>query len=167
MVNATPDIPLENRISPARAAVKIATPDLMITNNESVNISQIEIMTELIFEDIGGQELINIARNDIVNGQNIAYQPIKNLLDINLQYNSKNILSLENTSETVFNNFPIKLDTHIPNVGNGPDGENVYISSLTGDLIVEVVNMQVGEQVEVEILVTGGLLDDTIYGGES
>jgi hypothetical protein len=167
LVNATPDIPLENRISPATAAVKVATPDLMISNNEPINPSQVEIMTELIFEDIGGQELINIARNDIVNGQNIAYHPIKNLLDINFQYNPKNILSLENTSETFFNNFPIKLDTHIPNVGNGPDGENVYISDLTGDLVVELVNMQVGEQVEVEILVTGGLLDDTIYGGES
>lgn len=162
MVDSVPAVPLENRVSPAMSAIKIATPDLIIESDESV---QPEVMTDLIFEDIGGQEIINMVRSDFINGQSIIYQPIKNLSDINFQYNSKNILSLENTSETYFNNFPIKLDTHIPNVGNGLNGEAVYIDAATGDLVVEVVNMAIDEQVEVEILVTGTLLDDTIYEG--
>lgn len=144
----------------AQPSVKPATPDIMIGRDELVPI---EIMTNLIFEDIGGQEIINIARADLVNGQNIVYQPIKNLSEINSQYNTKNIISLENTSETIFNNFPIRLDTHIPIVGNGLNGIPVYIDSGNGNLIVEVVNMKAGEQVEVEILTTGALLDDTIY----
>jgi alpha-L-arabinofuranosidase len=77
--------------------------------------------------------------------------------------NSKNIISLENTSETFFNNFPIKLDTHIPNVGTGPAGDYVYIDQTTGNLIINVINMQADEQVEVQIMVSGNLLDDTIY----
>jgi hypothetical protein len=153
---------LENKISPSRPAVKIATPDLILENNEQV---EIEVMADLIFEDIGGQEIINIARTDLVNGQNIKYAPIKNLLDINFQYNSKNIMSLESTSETYFNNFPIRLDNHIPNVGNGPNGEYLYIDSQTGNLVINVVNMQQGEQVEVQILTAGELIDDTIYTG--
>lgn len=163
MVSAIPTQSfLESKVSPARAAVKVATPDLILENNEQV---QIDVMTDLIFEDIGGQEIINIARNDLVNGQNIKYNPIKNLLDINFQYNSKNIMSLENTSETFFNNFPIRLDTHVPNIGNGPDGAYVYIDPQNGNLIINVVNMQNGEQVEVQILTAGELIDDTIYGG--
>lgn len=161
MVDSVPNQGLlESKISPARSAIKIATPDLILVNNEEI---QLEVMTDLIFEDIGGQEIINITRNDLVNGQNILYQPIKNLLDINFQYNSKNIISLENTSETFFNNFPIRLDAHIPEIGNGPNGEYVYIDSETGNLVINVINMQTAEQVEVQILTTGNLLDDTIY----
>lgn len=140
-------------------AVKIASPDIMLGRDESVPI---EIMTDLIFEDIGGQEIINIARTDLVNGQHVIYQPIKNLLDINSQYNSKNILSLENTADTIFNNFPIRLDTHVSNYAT-TDSPNVpvYIDGTTGNLIIEVINMERGEQVEVEILTTGVLLNDT------
>jgi hypothetical protein len=133
----------------------------MIGKDEVVPI---EIMTNLIFEDIGGQEIINISRADLVNGQKVVYQPIKNLSDIDSQYNSKNIMSLENTSETVFNNFPIRLDTHVADYAI-TDSPNVpvYIDSTTGNLIIEVINMGTGEQVEVEILNAGLLLDDTIY----
>lgn len=165
MVDAVPtQYFLENKISPPRPAVKIATPDLILENNEQVAI---DVMTDLIFEDIGGQEIITIARNDLVNGQNIVYTPIKNLLDINFQYNSKNIMPLENTSETFFNNFPIKFEAHVPDVGNGPNGEYVYIDEQTGNLIINVVNMATDEQVEVQILSAGDLLDDTIYEDES
>jgi len=52
--------------------------DTILYNDDSLPI---EIMTDLIFENIGGQELINIARNDTVNGQTIIYQPIKNLTE--------------------------------------------------------------------------------------
>ena len=147
-------------MSPPRAAIKIATPDLILEDTNQINV---EIMTDLIFEDIGGQEIINIARGDLVNGQTINYSPIKNLLSVNFKNNPKNIISLENTSETFFNNFPIKLDTHIPNVGTGPDGDFVYIDQTTGNLIINVINMQTDEQVEVQIMVSGNLLDDTIY----
>ena len=45
------------------SAVKIATPDLIIRDSETMSI---EIMTDLIFEDIGGQELATISRHDLV-----------------------------------------------------------------------------------------------------
>jgi hypothetical protein len=118
----------------------------------------IDIMSDLIFEDIGGQELINIARNDIVNGQTISYQPIKNLSSLQQQYNPNNILSLQQTSDKYFANFSIKLDERIPTQGSGPNGEYVYLEEGTGDLIIEVVNMPSSEQVDVEIT-----LDGTIY----
>lgn len=146
--------------SASATSVKIATPDIMIGKDEAVPV---EIMTNLIFEDIGGQEIINIARTDLVNGQKVVYQPIKNLSDINSQYNSNNIMSLENTSETVFNNFPIRLDTHVPDYSLS-DSPNVPVYIDTdGNLVIEVINMETGEQVEVEILNSGIKLNDTIY----
>lgn len=159
MVDASPVV-LENaKISPPTPAIKIATPDIMIGRDDPMPI---EIMSDLIFENIGGQEIISMARTDLVNGQNIAYTPIANLSGINSQYNSNNIISLDNTLETVFKNFSIKLDPHVPTVGNGPNGVPVYIDS-SGNLVVEAVNMATGEQIEIQIMTAGNLLDGTIY----
>lgn len=140
--------------------IKVATPEIMIATDETVPI---ELMTDLIFENIGGQELINIARTDIVNGQNVIYQPIKNLTSLYFKYNPQNILALQNTSEEYFKKFPIKLSSKIPNCGNGPDCKHVYLDPSTGDLIIELINMEDEEQVEVQIIVNGNSFDDTIY----
>jgi len=120
-------------------------------------------MFDQIFENIGGQEIINIARNDIINGQSVIYQPIKNLTSINFQYNPQNILGLQDNSEEYFKKFPIKLENTVPNVGTGPNGETVYIEESTGNLIVNVINLNKDEQVEIEILNSGSIFSDTIY----
>jgi hypothetical protein len=132
--------------------------DTILFNDETLPV---EIMADLLFENIGGQELINIARNDTVNGQPIIYQPIKNLSTIQQQYNPNNIVSLQATSDKYFQNFSIKFESKVPNVGNGPNGEHVYIDPETGDLIIEIINVQEGEQVQVEITSSG-----TIYEAE-
>lgn len=159
MVDANPNIPV---VVPSNSSdgVKIATKDIVLYNDES---TPIEVMTDLIFENIGGQEIINIARNDIINGQSVIYQPIKNLTSINFQYNPQNILGLQDTSEEYFKKFPIKLENTIPNVGTGPNGETVYIEESTGNLIVNVIDINKDEQVEIEILNSGSIFSDTIY----
>lgn len=144
--------------TPPPPPVKTAPIDTILFDEEAVPI---QIMSDLIFENIGGQELINIARNDTVNGQQIIYQPIKNLTQIQQEYNPNNVLALQATSDKYFKNFAIKFETKVPNVGSGPDGEHIYIDPKTGELIVEAVNMQEDEQIEVEIT-TGG----TIYEAE-
>ncbi len=160
MVDPVPYVPT---IVPSTASdgVKIASKDIILYNDES---TPIEVMTDLIFEDIGGQEIINIARNDIINGQNVIYQPIKNLTSLYLQYNPQNILALQNTSNEYFKKFPIKFEDKVPTVGTGPNGEIVYIDEETGNIIVNVINLAVDEQVEVEILSSGEIFNDTIYG---
>lgn len=135
--------------------VKSATPDIVIFNDESIPV---EILGDLVFEDIGGHELINIARTDIVNGQSVYYNPIKNLSIIQQQYNPKNIISLQQTSDKYFANFSIKMDGSIPITGNGPNNFNVYLDPKTGDIVVDTVNLQTDEQVEIQVAVDG-----TIY----
>lgn len=142
----------------ASNTVKTATPDIILFDDGLVPI---EVMTDLIFEDIGGQELINIARGDIINGQKITYQPIKNISDIEQQYNPNNIISLQKTSDKYFANFPIQLKDKVPTVGNGPGGESVYFNTSTNDLTIEVINILGDEQVEVQISTDG-----TIYEAE-
>ena len=155
----SPAIPAATSIAPtASATVKTAPMDTILFNDDSVPI---EVMTDLIFENIGGHELINIARNDIINGQKVSYQPIKNLSSIQQQYNYNNILGIQNTSDKYFSNFSIKLDNKIPNNGSGPNGSNVYLDNQTGNLVIETVNMENDEQIEVEITISA-----TIYEAE-
>lgn len=142
-------------------AVLVATPALIALSNLPV---EIDIMADLIFENIGGQELINISRNDIINGQDVLYSPIKNLQSLYLEYNPNNIIKLENTADTYFKNFPIRLENKIPAVGTGPDEEIVYIDPTTGDLVINVINLDSDEQVDVQILNGGEILNGTIYG---
>lgn len=149
-------------VSTDTAGVKIATKELFIFKDEVVPI---ETMTDLIFEDIGGHELITIARNDIVSGQNILYRPIKNLTNLYLQYNPQNIVSLQDTSDMFFKNYTIKFDKSIPETGTGPNGEIVYIDSVTGDLVINVTNLESDEQVDVQILNGWSKYDKTNYGG--
>jgi hypothetical protein len=171
-VSATPDVPdiQMTQGSSTRSAVKVATPDLILFNESAIPV---DIMTDLLFEEIGGKEIISIARNDIVNGQEISYNLIGNLNGLERRYNSKNIFSLPDTIEKYFSNFSIRFEIHVPEEGTGPNGQRVYIvqqSSTTasrGDLIIDVINMETNERVDVEVLRSGLVLSDTIYTEES
>jgi hypothetical protein len=171
-VSATPDVPdiQQTSVSSGRNAIKIATPDIIIFNEAAIPV---DAMANLIFEEIGGQEIISIARNDIVNGQKVSYSLIGNLNGLERRYNSKNIFSLPETIEKYFSNFSIRFETHVPEKGTGPNGERVYIvqeSTQTrnrGDLVVDVINMEINERVDIEVLRRGTPLNDTIYEEES
>lgn len=136
-------------------SIKTATPDIILFDDDMLPVN---LMLDLVFEDIGGQELINIGRNDIINGQNVIYQPIKNINLIQQQYNPNNIIGIQETSDKYFAGFSIKFESKIPDVGNGTNGENVYMDSTTGSIIIELVNMSPDDQVEVQMITSG-----TIY----
>lgn len=140
-------------------ATRPAGPELLI---QSTTVDPLVIYTT-IFEDLAGKELINIARNDVVNGQNISYKPISNLSSLGQKYNSQNIIPVQGASKEYFDNFPIKLDKKIPDSGTGPFGEVVYIDQDTKDLVINVSGLLDDEQVEVQILSSGSILNDTIY----
>ena len=157
-ITATPPAPepemFSARMFAAPPPVKTATLDIILFDEENIPTDG---MFDQIFENIGGQELISITRSDIVNGQKISYQPIKNLSAIQQRYNSNNILSLQQTADKFFAGFSIKLEDKIPETGNGTNGENVYLNAA-GDLIIEFINVNPDEQVETQISVSG-----TIY----
>jgi len=176
--NATANLP-DPKASSKSNAVKIATPDLIIQGDELVSI---EIMTDLIFEDIGGQELATISRHDLVNGQKVVYNPIKNLTDLYLQYNPNNILRLQ-SSDSFFKSLSIAILDRLPVCGNGydliekvgvadktkwtkvPNCKSIYIDPISGDLVINLINVKEGEQAEVQLLTSGEIYDATIYNG--
>ena len=163
-------------------SVKIATPDLIIFGDELMNI---ETMTDLIFEDIGGYELSTISRHDLVNGQKVSYSPIKNLTDLYLQYNPNNIVRLQ-SSDSYFKSLSFSIFDRLPECGNGytispplgnpqeqdktkwtktPNCKSVYIDPITGDLVINLINTMNDEQLEVQVLTSGDVFNDTIHSG--
>ena len=163
-VSATPASVTNSSASSMSSQVKSATKDIILFDDGAVPFA---LMADLVFEDIGGQELINIARRDTVNGQKISYQPIKNLSSIEQQYNPNNIVSLQATADKYFSNFPIKLDDKIPQTGGGPGGDYVYIDTTTGNLIVEAVNLESDEQIEIQIARSGTIYETDFNEGVS
>lgn len=159
-VPAVPNMPVPIPKN-ANFGIRVATPDLILLDQEPLSP---DIMADLIFESIGGRELISIVRHDMVSGQNVIYQPIKNLARIRQLYNPLNIVGLRVTSESIFKNFPIKLENYVPAFGSGPGGKIVYLDKDSGDIIVEVTGAQREDEVEIQVLRSGSVLNGTMYG---
>ena len=132
--------------------VKSAPIDTVIFSDEAFAE---EFLTDVLFEDVVGLELLTLARNDTVNGQDVIYQPIKNLGLLQGIYNPSSILGLSQTSASIFASFSIKLNEKIPSTNTSENGKNYYVDEATGDIIVELVNILNDEQVEVQIAVSG------------
>jgi hypothetical protein len=159
MVNATPSTPQKVEFSRSRG-IKPATPDIIQFNDDIIPVDQ---MADLTFESIGGQEILSIARHDLVNGQKVLYSPIKNLTSLGIAYNPKNIFSVPDTSQAFFGNFSIKLDAYLPEFGTGPNQETVYIDRDTGSLVVNVINLTTNEAVDIQILTDGDEFGDIMF----
>jgi hypothetical protein len=152
--------------------VRIADPDVIQFNDALLDI---DIMTDMIFEGIGGHEIINVARNDLVNGQQVSYGIIRNLDQLSSIYNSETLLANENPNQTIFNNFGILFEDKLPNpglngvgefvsnLGTGPSGEIVYLEAETGNIVINVANMEVNERLEIDLINTFESFNDTIY----
>jgi hypothetical protein len=171
-ISAFPRLPSAQVSRMSSGAVKVATPDLIIDRLEDIPY---EIMRQLVFEGIGGQEILTIARHDLINGQKVSYSPIKNLQFIQSRFNSTNIISLSATPTTIFQSFAIKFEDKLPlpgrlddgsyvvNLGTGPSGEHVYQDSETGSIVINVRNMARDEEVEVQIASAVQEFSGTIY----
>jgi hypothetical protein len=153
-VETRPDYPSSQSADTSVNSVKIATPDIILIKDEVVAA---QIMADLIFQDIGGQEIINIARSDMINGQNVVYQPIKNITSLFYQYNPQNILALQRTDRDYFKSFAINLTDKLPEIKVEDNG----------DVVILVQNMLPSESIEIQTISNVTVLGDTIYSEEN
>jgi hypothetical protein len=101
--------------------VKSAPIDTVVFSDEAFAE---EFLTDVLFEDVIGLELLTLARNDTVNGQDVIYQPIKNLGLLQGTYNPTSILGFSQTSASIFGTFSIKLNEKIPSRSTQENGKN-------------------------------------------
>lgn len=148
-------------------------PAVQLPSNPEIQLVSEDVVPDiiqfnLVFENIGGQEILNIARHDIINGQKIIYQPIQNIARVAAEFSPDKLIQLGPSLKEYFNNFKLEFEDYIPTEGNGPNGEYVYLDS-EGNVIIEVVNI-LDEEVEVQLIAAGTTLAETDYlitGAES
>ena len=158
MVSAIPNIP--GGFSRNSSEVKSATPDLII---EDLNSIPVELIERLIFESIGGQELLLLSRHDTIRGQEIAYRPISNSRDIDFRYTSETILFATESFKNYFKNFSILLESVVPELDGNEYSPNAYVEESTGDIILEFKDVRSGQQIETQTVSIASVFDDTIY----
>lgn len=128
--------------------VKPATPDLIQISEESVPV---EVMTGLLFENIGGTEILSMSRHDLINGIDIAYQQISNLAKVESTFGGQSLISLQNSTEQIFKSYGLRRYQHVPTITEDPSGLNnhVYLDA-SGSVIIELSNLQPDMEIEVE-----------------
>lgn len=65
-----------NYSSVVSSDAKSADPDIVLVAPSTLPV---DIQAQLVLHAIGGSELIQIIRNDMVNGQDVEYKPIKDI----------------------------------------------------------------------------------------
>jgi hypothetical protein len=112
-----------------------------------------EGITNLLFEQIGGIELISMVRRDTVEGQNPYYTVISNLSNIKKEFDPTQIISRQKPNQSFFDIFAIDINTKIPNdlYLEKNNLSNFFYIDTNGDFIIELDNMLADEVVELEI----------------
>ena len=135
---------------PPPPPVRVPERDVVELADQSVDSATIQ---NLLFENIGANELTKFVRHDTVEGINPYYDIISNLSDIKRKFDPSSLVSLQKSDSSLFDIYPIKLQDKIPTDDYLSDNnilDYVYFNE-NGDLVIEVVNMSDSEIVEVEI----------------
>lgn len=163
MTSAVPNIPF-GQYARSSSDIKSATPDIIIEDPSEIPI---ELIQQLVFEDIGSQELLLLARHDNLSGQNVAYRTISNLQDVAIKYGPETLLYASESFKDYFKNFGILLESVVPEILE--DGQvinaapNMYVNQSDGSVTIEFKDFRAGYEVELEIVESSNVFDDTIY----
>lgn len=110
-----------------------------------------ELIEDLLYEQVGGQELISIARHDTINGQDVSYSLIRNLSILNQNFNPNNILAGQTTYTLQFNQYALDIANKL--ISASP----IYLDDQK-NLVIELDSIGADEYLEAEISTNG-----TIY----
>lgn len=153
--------------------VIVRIPERDIVNYQDDDIPT-ELITNLLFENLGANELIKFERHDTVEGTNANYDIISNLSNIRKAFDPATLISRQKPDTSYFDIFNIKLEDKIPTelyLRNNPKidatGEvnitdYVYIDQ-EGNLVIELVNIDSDEILEVEIDSNGTIYEVRLW----
>jgi hypothetical protein len=127
---------------PSNTNFKVAPSDIIQFDDSNI---EIELITNLLFEDVGAVELADISRSDLIDGQEVIYSPIIRLPEIRRDFDPNKIVSNVATVD-YFSQFLINLLSR---------GMNEPYFDNDGNLIIEIDNVLDDEKIEVEILSSG------------
>lgn len=112
-----------------------------------------ESIADILLEDIGGIELLSLARRDTIDGLNPYYSIISNLSKIRREYDTSQMISQQRRKQSYFDIYPIDLETRIPSQEYLDEKglTNWYYLDESGNLVIELDNLKPSENIEVEV----------------
>jgi hypothetical protein len=129
----------------APKGIKQAQPDIIIDRETDTTGDYI---VERFFEELGGTELINLSRHDLIDGVKVVYNPIANLSKLRQRFNPNNIIESDFLSQNESKSATIDIISR----GMGEP----YFNDL-GQLIVEIGIIRPEENIEVQVANSGTL----------
>lgn len=130
----------------APRGIKQAQPDIVL--DPEIDTSG-DYIVERFFEDLGGQELINISRHDLIDGINVVYNPIANLSKLRQRFNPNNIIESDFLSQNEARNATIDIISR---------GMYEPFFDDQGRLVVEIDIIRPEENIEVQVSSSGTLI---------
>lgn len=166
MISSIPNQPQANEVYFAQQdkSVRTADPQFFVLTDPA---STVEDLENAIWQNIGGHEIISLARRDLVDGQNLNYKLINNLKDLQEEYNPKTIFPIEDIITKYFDRFGLRFESFLPSkellaqIDSNIDQPVVLDSN--NNVIVYVKNIKDNQEVEIQVLGSDNLLRDTIY----
>jgi hypothetical protein len=129
----------------APKGIKQAQPDIIIDRETDTTGDYI---VERFFEELGGTELINLSRHDLIDGVKVVYNPIANLSKLRQRFNPNNIIESDFLSQNESKSATIDIISR----GMGEP----YFNDL-GQLVVEIGIIRPEENIEVQVANSGTL----------
>jgi hypothetical protein len=175
-IQSVPDLSLNDETTKkSDDTTETTTPAKETSINEIVISEQgmtEEEYTNLILEEIGGMELLNVARHDTLTGSVAPkYSPIQNVGVALINNSSVNISPNPNSVTSHYDTYPMFLSFYLPTdeelLIEYPDEVNkrtyVYYDSESNSIIINGASIFREEDIEVEFLSFGSMNSDTIY----
>ena len=143
---------VEKGQSKTNAGVKI--PDVVVSTYD-YSQATIEELEKLYFQNVGGTEILTVARHDNVNGQEVPLSYLDNLKELNTEFNPLNILTTENIYNH-FNRFAIDMTQRIDSVNQA-----VAVDEEASNIVITLDEIQADEYVQIQV---ANVANDTEFG---
>lgn len=134
------------------AGVKI--PDVVVSTYD-YSQATVEELEKLYFQNVGGTEILTVARHDNVNGQEVPLSYLDNLKELNTEFNPLNILTTENIYNH-FNRFAIDMTQRIDSVNQA-----VAVDEEASNIVITLDEIQADEYVQIQV---ANVANDTEFG---
>ena len=126
------------------------TSQVKVSNVNVVNLTYgqtpVEQLEKMYFQDVGGTEILSVARHDTVGGEDVIYSEVDNLKELKVAFNPLNIL-MSTKIDTLFRGFGIDITQKI--AGGGQN--TISMNSETGDMEIEVFEVTKDLYVQIQV----------------
>ena len=121
--------------------VKISAVNVVNRNYDATSVEQME---RLYFQNVGGTEILSVARHDTVGGEEVVFNNVDNLSELRSQFNPLNILMTTNIN-SLFSEYGVDIGTKIGAL------DETFSMNADGGIDIEVFNVNRDEYVQVQI----------------